>query len=82
MVLYPFPRLGRKYVGTVTRVRVLEYVFLHPRRVLTLIAAALASLLYVWVAAVRAVPAVRARKADMRARRRLARDAGRRPARG
>jgi hypothetical protein len=68
--------------ATVTRVRVVEYVFFHPRRVLTLIAAALASVLYVWVAAVRAVPTVRARKAELRARRRLARAAERRSQRG
>jgi hypothetical protein len=39
------------------------------RRILKLVGAALAFAVYVWFAAVRAVPKVRRRKADRRARR-------------
>jgi hypothetical protein len=55
------------------------YVVLHPRRLLTLVVALLAGALYVWVAAVRAVPGVRERKAAAR-RRWHERDRGRRNA--
>jgi hypothetical protein len=40
------------------------------KRLALLVAAALGGLVYVWIAAVRAVPAVRARKAERRAARR------------
>jgi hypothetical protein len=40
------------------------------KRILFALAAGAAALAYVWVAAVRAVPGVRRRKADARARRR------------
>ena len=42
------------------------YLLLHPRRLLTLLAALVGAVLYVWVAAVRAVPGVRERKAAAR----------------
>jgi hypothetical protein len=40
------------------------------KRILLALAAAAAAIVYVWVAAVRAVPGVRRRKAEVRARRR------------
>jgi len=49
-------------------VRGVLYVILHPRRVLTLLAALVGAVLYVWVAAVRAVPGVAARKEAARRR--------------
>jgi hypothetical protein len=51
---------------TIAQVRGVMYVVLHPRRVLTLIAALVGAVLYVWVAAVRAVPGVEARKETAR----------------
>lgn len=51
---------------TIVRVRALLYFGLHPKRLLTLIAGILGSLLYVWFMAVRAVPGVRERKAAFR----------------
>ncbi|CAN5128540.1 hypothetical protein BH20ACT13_BH20ACT13_04380 [soil metagenome] len=39
---------------------------LHPRRLLTILAGILATIAYVWIAAVRAVPGVRRRKAAAR----------------
>jgi hypothetical protein len=42
-------------------------LFLRPKRLLTLVAALFASIAYVWIAAVRAVPGVRRRKAARRA---------------
>ncbi|HUF02075.1 MAG TPA: hypothetical protein VMN35_06590 [Gaiellaceae bacterium] len=54
--------------ASVLRVRTGLYLILHPRRLLTLVAALVGTALYVWVAAVRAVPGVRARKAEARAR--------------
>ncbi|HEU5249317.1 MAG TPA: hypothetical protein VFW15_04960 [Thermoanaerobaculia bacterium] len=53
---------------TIVRVRGVLYVVLHPRRLLTLLATLTGFALYVWVAAVRAVPGVRARKAAARRR--------------
>ena len=53
---------------TIARVRGVMYVVLHPRRVLTLLAAIVGAVLYVWVAAVRAVPGVEARKETARRR--------------
>jgi hypothetical protein len=41
---------------------------LHPKRLLALLAGLLGGLLYVWFAAVRAVPDVKRRKAAMRER--------------
>ncbi len=41
---------------------------LHPKRLLALVAGVLGGLLYVWFAAVRAVPGVKRRKAAMRER--------------
>ena len=55
---------------TIAQVRGVMYVVLHPRRVLTLIAALVGAVLYVWVAAVRAVPGVEARKETARRKRR------------
>jgi hypothetical protein len=48
--------------ATIARVRALLYVALRPKRLLALIAGALGFAVYVWVAAVRAVPGVRERK--------------------
>jgi len=48
-------------------------LLLHPRRLLTILAGIFATIAYVWIAAVRAVPGVRRRKivqrAEWRARR-------------
>lgn len=53
------------------------YVLLHPKRLLTLLATLVGVVLYVWVAAVRAVPGVRERKeAARRAWRLRHRDGG------
>jgi len=46
---------------------------LHPRRLLTILAGILATIAYVWIAAVRAVPGVRRRKAAARVERRARR---------
>jgi hypothetical protein len=50
--------------------RAVLYLILHPGRLLTFLGALLGLVAYVWIAAVRAVPAVRARKAEARAWRR------------
>ncbi len=42
-----------------------------PKRILLALAAVISGLVYVWVAAVRAVPGVRRRKAEARRRRQL-----------
>jgi hypothetical protein len=47
---------------TIVEVRGVLYVLLHPRRLLTVLATLVGLVLYVWVAAVRAVPGVRMRK--------------------
>ena len=52
--------------ATIARVRALLFFALHPKRLLMLIAAVVSATLYVWVAAVRAVPGVRERKTAMR----------------
>jgi hypothetical protein len=52
--------------ATIARVRALLFVVLHPRRLLALIGGLVGSALYVWFAAVRAVPGVRERKASAR----------------
>ncbi len=52
--------------ATIAPVRALLSVALHPKRLLAAIAAVLGALLYTWVAAVRAVPAVLERMAAWR----------------
>jgi hypothetical protein len=52
--------------ATIARVRALLSLALHPKRLLKLIAGVLAFAVYVWFAAVRAVPAVNERKAAAR----------------
>jgi hypothetical protein len=52
--------------ATIARVRALLSLALHPKRLLTLIGGLIGAVLYVWVAAVRAVPAVRERKTAWR----------------
>ena len=47
---------------TIVGVRGVIYVLLHPKRLLTLLTTLVGLVLYVWVAAVRAVPGVRKRK--------------------
>ena len=51
---------------TIAHVRALLYFGLHPKRLLALIGGFLGSVLYLWFAAVRAVPAVQARKSAIR----------------
>ena len=53
---------------TIAGVRGVLYVILHPRRVLTLLGALVGVALYVWIAAVRAVPGVEKRKEAARRR--------------
>jgi hypothetical protein len=53
---------------TIVGVRGVLYLLLHPRRLLTILAALAGAVLYVWVAAVRAVPGVRERKEAARRR--------------
>jgi hypothetical protein len=52
--------------ATIARVRALLSLALHPKRLLALLGGVLGALLYVWVAAVRAVPAVQGRKTEWR----------------
>ena len=52
--------------ATIARVRALLYLALNPKRLLALIAGVIGFALYVWVAAVHAVPGVKDRKAAMR----------------
>jgi hypothetical protein len=52
--------------ATIARVRALLFLALHPKRLLALILGAIGTFLYVWIAAVRAVPAVRERKTAWR----------------
>jgi hypothetical protein len=52
--------------ATIARVRALLFLALHPKRLLALIGGLFGAFVYVWVAAVRAVPAVRARKTAKR----------------
>jgi hypothetical protein len=59
--------------ASIAPVRGVLFVVRRPGRVLALVAAFVTSVLYVWYAAVRAVPAVRRRKAAYRARRARAR---------
>jgi hypothetical protein len=53
--------------ATIARVRALVYFALHPARLLKLIAALVGTAVYVWFAAVRAVPGVQERKTAARA---------------
>jgi hypothetical protein len=48
--------------ATIARVRALLYLALDPKRVLRLVGGILGAAVYVWFAAVRAVPGVHARK--------------------
>jgi hypothetical protein len=52
--------------ATIARVRALLFFALHPKRLLMLIGGLVSAALYVWVAAVRAVPGVHERKTGMR----------------
>ncbi len=52
--------------ATIERVRGVTFFLFHPKRLLALIGGTLAAIGYVWVAAVRAVPGVRRRKAEAR----------------
>jgi hypothetical protein len=52
--------------ATIALVRALLFLALHPRRLLAVLGGAVGLMLYVWVAAVRAVPGVRERKAEFR----------------
>ena len=52
--------------ATIACVRALLFFALHPKRLLMLIGGVVSAALYVWVAAVRAVPGVRERKTAMR----------------
>jgi hypothetical protein len=52
--------------ATIARVRALLYLALHPKRLLTAIGGILGAAVYVWIAAVRAAPGVRERKAAAR----------------
>ena len=51
----------------IARVQGILSLLLHPKRLLTILAGILATIAYVWIAAVRAVPGVRRRKAVARA---------------
>jgi hypothetical protein len=52
--------------ATIARVPALLSLALHPKRLLALVGGLIGALLYVWVAAVRAVPGVRERKTRWR----------------
>jgi hypothetical protein len=52
--------------ATIAPVRGVLFFVLHPLRLLALIASVLGFVAYVWIAAVRAVPGVRRRKAAAR----------------
>jgi hypothetical protein len=52
--------------ATIARVRALLSLALHPKRLLALLGGVVGAVLYVWVAAVRAVPAVQRRKVEWR----------------
>jgi hypothetical protein len=52
--------------ATIAPVRALLSLALHPKRLLGLLAGLLGAFVYVWIAAVRAVPGVEARKAASR----------------
>jgi hypothetical protein len=52
--------------ATIAHVRALLSLALHPKRLLGLFAGLVGAFVYVWIAAVRAVPGVRARKSAAR----------------
>ena len=52
--------------ATIARVRALLLLALHPKRLLALVGGIVGAVLYVWIAAVRAVPGVRERKTARR----------------
>jgi hypothetical protein len=52
--------------ATIARVRALLLLVLHPKRLLALVGGLVGAVLYVWIAAVRAVPGVRERKTAKR----------------
>jgi uncharacterized membrane protein len=52
--------------ATIARMRALLSLVLHPLRLLAVIGGAFVAIAYVWIAAVRAVPAVRQRKTAAR----------------
>jgi len=52
--------------ATIARVRALLHLALHPKRLLQLIAGVVAFAVYVWFAAVRAVPGVKEKKTAAR----------------
>ena len=52
--------------ATIARVRALLFLALYPKRLLVLVAGVVSAALYVWVAAVRAVPRVHERKTAIR----------------
>jgi hypothetical protein len=52
--------------ATIARVRALLFFGLHPKRLLALLGGLFGAALYVWIAAVRAVPGIRARKTEWR----------------
>jgi hypothetical protein len=51
---------------TIAHVRAVLFLVLHPKRLLALVAGVIGTVLYVWFAAVRAVPGVQERKAELR----------------
>ena len=53
--------------ATVRRVRAALFLVTNPKRVLAILVSAIGAFLYVWFAAVRAVPGVKRRKAAFRA---------------
>ena len=52
--------------ATIARVRALLLLALHPKRLLAVIGGVIGAVAYVWIAAVRSVPRVRARKTAKR----------------
>jgi hypothetical protein len=52
--------------ATIARVRALLSLGLHPKRLLAMVGGVLGFVVYVWIAAVRAVPRVRERKTAAR----------------
>ncbi len=55
--------------ATVRRVRAALFLITNPKRVLAILLSAIGAFLYLWFAAVRAVPGVKRRKAAFRAAR-------------
>ena len=55
--------------ATVRRVRAALFLVTNPKRLLAILVSAIGAFLYVWFAAVRAVPGVKRRKAAFRASR-------------